>query len=408
MIYGILSDILSLIILPVWIIAGIFKPKLLKGLKEKMGFYPKSDFNSPIVFYGVSVGEVLAIENLIKKVREIFPSQQIVVMTGTATGQEIAKKKLSNTVDFITYFPLDFPIFVKRMIKKINPKIVFIAETELWPNFAYLTNKNNIKTFIINARLSDRTFNSYKKLKFLFKPVLKNYTSIFPQSRQDCEKFITLGADKNTTKIMGNLKFDIKRPDISSLDIQKHTPTIIAGSTHTGEDEIILDSFVELKKEIKDLKLLIAPRHLERCEKVFKLMTKTGLKCKLRSQKDYDADIILIDTTGELGKLYSICDVAFIGGSFNKTGGHNPLEATVFAKPVISGNCIHNFKDIYAILTSCNAAKVVNTKDELTEELRHLLTNKTYYDDAVSKCEKVFEENAGALKFVTDVLQTII
>ena len=137
-------------------------------------------------------------------------------------------------------------------------------------------------------------------------------------------------------------------------------------------------------------------------------MTKTGLKCKLRSQKDYDADIILIDTTGELGKLYSICDVAFIGGSFNKTGGHNPLEATVFAKPVISGNCIHNFKDIYAILTSCNAAKVVNTKDELTEELRHLLTNKTYYDDAVSKCEKVFEENAGALKFVTDVLQTII
>lgn len=408
MIYGILSTILFICILPFWLIAGVFKPKLIFGLKEKMGFYKKIKLNNPIIFYGVSVGEVLAMENTVKKAKETYPDTHFVVMTGTKTGQDIAHKKLGNTVDFITYFPLDFPIFINRMIKKLNPKAIFIMETELWPNFAYITNKKKIPTFIINARISDRTFNSYKKLKFIFKPILQKYTNIFPQSEQDCKKFLELGSNKDTTHVMGNLKFDIKKPD--SIDFEHKYPTIIAGSTHTGEDEIILKSYCDLKKEIPELKMIIAPRHPERNNNVYKLMQNTGYKvCKRSENGNFDdSDLMLLDTMGELGKMYSVCDVAFIGGSFNKTGGHNPLEATIFSKPVLSGPCIHNFKDIYAILTYEKAAKIVNTQDELTTGLKQLLTDKDLYNTTIKACEDVFEKNNGALNFVIEVLKTII
>src|SRR5574344_536376 len=275
-------------------------------------------------------------------------------MTGTNTGQEIAKKKFSEITDYITYFPLDFPFFINKMLKTFSPKAIIIMETELWPNFAYITNKKKIKTFIINERISDRTFNSYKKLKFIFEQILKKYTNIFPQSKQDYDKFISLGANPKTTQIMGNLKFDIKKPDISNLDFQKKSEhkILLAGSTHNGEDEIILESFLNIKKEIENAKLIIASRHPERNDFIFNLMKKTGLKVAKRSEKANfdDNDIILLDTMGELGKMYAICDIAFLGGSFDKTGGHNPLEATIFSKPVFLGPCFHNFKDIYAIL----------------------------------------------------------
>lgn len=413
MIYGILSTIVFFIILPFWLIAGIFKPKLTAGLKEKMGFYKNfKPLKNPIIFYGVSVGENLAMENLIKKTKETFPNQDVVVMTGTNTGQAIAHKKFDNVVDYITYFPLDFPMFINKMLKKFNPKAIVIMETELWPNFANITNKKGIKTFIINARISDRTFNSYKKLQFIFESILKKYTNIFPQSKQDCEKFISLGANPETTQIMGNLKFDIKKPDTTNLNFEKKPEhkIILAGSTHNGEDEIILDVFSEIKKENNNAKLIIASRHPERNEHVFSLMKKTGLNVSKRSENANfsDNEIILLDTMGELGKMYSICDIAFLGGSFDKTGGHNPLEATIFSKPVISGPCFHNFKDIYAILQNAKAAKIVQTSDELKSELTKLLSDEQLYKQATSACEKVFEDNRGALTFVIDVLQKLV
>lgn len=417
MIYGILSTIAFIIILPFWLILGVFKPNLINGFKEKCGFYGKlpdfNDLNSKtVIFYGVSVGEVIAMENLIKKTREKFRQTNIIVLTGTKTGQEIAHKKLDKTVDFISYFPFDFPFCIENMLKKLKPSAIFVMETELWPNFAHVTKKNNIPFYIINGRISDRTYKSYKKLSFFFGPILKKYTNIFTQSKQDNEKLVSIGANPKTTKIMGNLKFDIKKPDTSSLNFEKNPEhkILLAGSTHSGEDEIILDAFCELKRKFSNLKLLIAPRHLERGENVYKLMQKTGHKVSKRSEKaDFnDNDIILLDTMGELGKFYSICDVAFIGGSFNKTGGHNPLEATIFNKPVISGPSVHNFKDIYSILTNTNAAKVVNSKEKLINEFTKFLQNETDYSSAIKACEEVFEEHSGALDFVIDVLQSIV
>lgn len=419
LLYGILSTIAFIVILPFWLVAGIFKPKLVAGFKEKMGLYDNAKCKMQnakskptFIFYCVSVGEVIAMENLIKKTRETFPEINLVLMTGTRTGQEIACKKLDEVCDFITYFPFDFPFCIKNMLQKIKPDAVFVMETELWPNFAHIMNKKKIPLHIINARISDRTYKSYKKLSFIFGQILKKYTAIFPQSKQDMQKLISIGAKPETTEVMGNLKFDIKKPDVSSLGFERDAEhkILIAGSTHSGEDEIVLDVFVELKKDIPDLKLIIAPRHPERNENVFRLAQKTGFSCSKRSLEANfsDNEIILLDTMGELGKFYSVCDIAFIGGSFNKTGGHNPLEATIFKKPTVSGPCIHNFKDIYAILSNSDASKVVKTPGELKAHLKKLLTNVDFYKKASKDCENVFEENKGALEFVIKVLQKLV
>lgn len=412
--YGILSTMAFVIILPAWLVLGIFKPKLTTGFLEKLGFFTKPSLKKAktIAFYAISVGEVIAIENLVKKTRETFSDINIVLFTGTKTGQEIAKKKLGEVCDFITYFPFDFPFCINNMIKKIKPDAVFVVETELWPNFANIMNQKKIPLFIINGRISDRTFKSYKKLSFFFGPILKKYTNIFTQSNQDMEKLVSIGASPYTTKIMGNLKFDIKKPDTKDLNFERNLnhKIIIAGSTHTGEDEIILEAFQQLKKEIRNMKLIIAPRHPERNNAVFSLMEKTNLPCGKRSTKDNfeDKDIILLDTMGELGKFYSVCDVAFIGGSFNKTGGHNPLEAAIFEKPVLSGPSIHNFKDIYAILTNTDAGKVVKTQEELIASFKKLLIDEKFYIKASNDCKKVFEQNSGALNFVINVLHSLV
>lgn len=416
MIYGFLSTIAFLIILPFWLILGLFKPKLIYGFNQKLGnkySFNKKRTGKTIIFYGISVGEVIAMENLIKKTREISSNTNIIVMTGTKTGQEIAQKKLSQTADFITYFPFDFPFCVNNMLKGLKPNAIFVMETELWPNFAYITNKKQIPTYIINARISDRTYKSYKKLSFLFGPILRKYKSIYPQSRQDFDKFISLGANPDTTEIMGNLKFDIKQPEAEDLNFSRNPEhkIILAGSTHFGEEDIIVNSFSNLKKEIPNLKLLIAPRHVQ---------AKYNFSCGYRSNNDKfeENEIILLDTMGELSKFYSICDVAFMGGSFpvsggdnfgkKGVGGHNPLEAIIFNKPVVSGPSTHNFKDIFAILTSTNCTKIVTNKEELAQELKQLLTNESYYQKASADCERVFEQNKGATDFVLKVLQTIV
>ena len=406
MIYGFLSTILFILILPFWLIAGIFKPKLIHGFKTKCGYFDAPELKDSIVFYGVSVGEVIALENLIKKTKETF-NNKIVVCTGTQTGQEIAKKKLGEIADFITYFPFDFPFCIGHFLNKVNPKTIIVAETELWPNFARLVKNRGINLLIINGRISDRTYNSYKKLSFFFKPVLRNYTRILTQSEQDNQKLISIGADPKTTAVMGNLKFDITKRECD-FDLGQGR-IIIAGSTHSTEDELIIPVFEKIKKEFTDAKLLVAPRHPERHEAVKKLIEKTDLNWGLRSNGDRfdDKEIIMLDTMGELGKAYSLCYFAIMGGSFNKTGGHNPLEATVFEKPVISGKCVHNFKDIFALLTQTNAAKLVADAQELEEYMRKLLSDRDFYNKCCEDCKNVFEANQGALDRVIEVIKEL-
>ena len=429
MLYRILSTILFLTLLPLYAVFRTFNGKYIYGWKEKLGKFDAPELGEKVImFHGVSVGEVIALENLIKKTKETFPYYKIVVTTGTKTGQEIAHKKYADIADFITYFPFDITICVQAFLNKIKPNIVLIAETELWPTFSAYCKLRGIPLYVINGRISDSTFKTYRLATPFFKKLFKNYTEILTQSELDKEKFIAIGAPEEKTSVMKNLKFDVKRLD-SDINLGKGR-IIIAGSTHKGEDEIVLNSFIKLKKDYPDIKLLLAPRHNTRVDEVKKLIekichselgseseTKTlkqvqgdVIKYGLRSNGDTfdNNEIIILDTMGELGKMYQICEFAFIGGSFNKTGGHNPLEATVFNKPVISGPSIHNFRDIYWILGRSNAGRVVKTPSELTDYMRQLLSDKAFYCKACEDCKAVFEDQQGALDIVIGKLKDIL
>lgn len=409
-IYRIFSTILFLIALPSYMAVRKIQGKSF-GWREKLGDFQAPELgNKVIMFHGVSVGEVIALENLIKKTKEAFPDYKIVVTTGTKTGQEIAHKKYENIASFITYFPFDITFCVDKFLNKINPSVVLIAETELWPTFSAYCHKKGIPLYVINGRISDATFKSYQFLKGFFKELFKNYTEILTQSEEDKEKFIKIGAPETKTQVMKNLKFDVKRID-ADIQIGKGTNRIIiAGSTHKGEDEIVLSAFTKLKKEFPDIKLLLAPRHLTRLDEVKSLTQKTGLKFGQRSIGDTfeNNEIIILDTMGELSKMYQICDFAFIGGSFNKTGGHNPLEAIVYDKPAISGPSIHNFRDIYWILGRSKAGKVVKTPQELTNYMAKLLSDKEFYSQACHDCKTVFASQQGAMDIVIEKLKKIL
>lgn len=410
-IYGIFSTILFLFSLPFYYLIRVLSGKYLYGWDKKMGFFEPPELGDKVIMlHGVSVGEVIALENLVKKIKETFPEYKIVITTGTKTGQGIAQKKFQNIADFITYFPFDIPFCVRKFLNRINPTIVLIAETELWPTFAFYCKKREIPLYVINGRISDSTFKIYRFLKPFFKQVLKNYTEIFTQSRQDQEKLIKIGSSPQKTSVMKNLKFDVKKSD-DVIEIEKGSHRIIiAGSTHKGEDEIIISAFKTLKKQFPDIKLLLAPRHLQRTSHAADLAENSGLSYGFRSDKaGFDkCDIIILDTMGELSKMYSICDFAFIGGSFNKTGGHNPLEAIVYNKPAISGPNIHNFRDIYWILARSNAGKIVKTPQELVKYMHKLLADKDFYNQACNDCNTVFNEQQGALDFVINHLKRIL
>lgn len=400
--YGILTTIFFYTTLPFFYAERVLHKKS-GGWKEKFGnITPPFTDSKTIMFHAVSVGEVIAIENIVKKAKESFPDYKITVTTGTLTGQDIAKKKLDGIADFITFFPFDIPSAVNKFLDTLKPSLVLIAETELWPNFAYGCKKKRIPLCIINGRISDSTYKTYKLAKPFFKEVFKNFKAVYAQSKEDLQKYISVGMDKNKAEFMGNLKFDIKQKD-ADIDMgQEGFRIFIAGSTHKGEDEIVLETYRKLKLEFSDLKLLLAPRHPQRVPDIEQLIKNTGITYGLRSknEKFTENDIIILDTLGELGKMYSICDIAFIGGSFNTTGGHNPLESAVYNKPTFSGPSIHNFKDIYAILENAKAGKVVSTPNELFLSIKELLSDELLYKEVETACEKVFEEQGGALEFV--------
>ena len=411
--FQLLSDFSYLLAKPVMSFVLRKKQYPEDAISRKYGEIPEEGFaenDRVIMFHAVSVGEVNALENLVKAAKKKFPDRKIVVTTGTHTGQDIAKKKLGEIADLITYFPADFPCVIKKFLDKVNPEQVCIAETEIWPNFIIECKKRGIKTYVVNGRISDSTYKSYLAFKFIFKYFLSQYTGIYTQSNEDNEKFLSLGANPETTKRMNNLKFDVKQPDVN-FDFDKcGSRVLLAASTHSGEDEVVLYNFRRLKEKHPDLKLIIAPRHLTRGDEVKALVESFKFNYDLRSNNRVSLDgidVLILDTLGELGKMFKFSDISFIGGSFNKTGGHNPLESLVFGVPVISGPSIHNFKDIYSIIKNSNSGFVVKDRDEFYSVADKLLYNNIFYDKIKSNCVKVFNEQQGAMDFVLNVLAEI-
>lgn len=381
-------------------------------LREKLCEMKFPQFEKKVIMlHGVSVGEVLSLENLIKRIKADFPDYALVLTVGTATGIQLAYKKYGEIVDFITYFPLDIFQACQKFIEKVNPSVVLIAETELWPNFAFACQEKNIPLYIINGRISDKSYPSYLKIRNFIKLILKNYTGVFCQSEIDKDRFVTLGANTRNTSVMKNLKFEIQKKECD-IDLKSgDSKVLIAGSTHDGEEELVLKVYKQLRAKIIDLKLIIAPRHLNRIDEVKKIVSASGFKYGLRTQGatfENNISVIILDTLGELSKTYALADVAYIGGSFAKIGGHNPLEAVIYSKPVLSGPSIKNFRDIYATLERAKAAFVINDEFELYRILEKLLYDTQYYQEISANSHECFENNQGALDFVINKLKEIL
>ncbi len=396
-------------VIPAIDIVRKFKNKPAIPLKEKMAEIDFPDFSQDkvIMLHGVSVGEVQSLENLVKRIKRDFSSSKLVITTGTVTGQELAQKKYGKLADFITYFPLDIYETVGKFLNKINPSVILIAETELWPNFFYCAKEKNIPLFIINGRISDKSYPSYLKIKNFLKIILNCASGIFCQSEIDKERFISIGAQSDKVEVMKNLKFEIEKK-ACDIDLKtKGFKVLIAASTHSGEEELIVSQYKKLKEKIANLKLIIAPRHLTRLDEVKNALS--GLNYGFRTKNDdfEKFDIIILDTLGELSKIYDIVDVAYIGGSFNKdrTGGHNPLEAIIYSKPAISGPSIKNFRDIYSILEREGASFVVKNEKELFNSLDKLLSDDEFYKEISANCLKCFKNQQGALDFVIEKLK---
>lgn len=424
----ILSAISLVVFIPAYFIIRLAMGKSTEGFLEKTGLKPAVKGVLPddkiIMFHGVSVGEVIALENLIKLAKTEFPGYKILITTGTKTGQDIAKKKYAEIADFIAFFPFDMPFSVKKFFNTINLEIILMAETELWPAFAHYAKRKNIPLVLINGRISDDSFKTYKYFSWFFRGLFACYTGIYTQSEDDKTKIIKMGANPIKVDVMKNLKFDIQK-NTAPIDFKKAKERILlAGSTHKGEDEILISAYKALRPKFPDLRLMIAPRHLNRVDSIVEMVKKEGFSCGFRSKnEDFQSpvsvlddtnpenkhyDIILLDTLGELSRMYSVSDIAFIGGSFNNTGGHNPLEAVIYSKPVISGPSIKNFKDIYGILTKTDAAYIAKTPKALEERLYALLSDPDFYKKASNDSGEIFESQKGAKDFVIEKVKEIL
>jgi 3-deoxy-D-manno-octulosonic-acid transferase len=422
--YNLILTFLLVLLLPVWLIILLSGRKYRAGFKQKTGFLPvalkekiKSFARKPVWFHAVSVGETIAVSDLVKEFKYKYPEYPVVFTTVTFTGQEIAKKRLGE-IATIFYFPYDIGFITRKVIEIIDPCLVVIVETEIWPNFAANLYKKNIPLLLINGRLSPKSYRNYKFFKPLVSIVLKYFSRFLMQTDLDAKRIIDIGADKDKVDITGNLKYDIKKAftfdqveDLKNeLCLTDADKVIIAGSTHSGEESIILDVFLKLCRDIHDLKLIIVPRHPERYDEVINILDSSKVSFCRRSLKNSfkEAPVFLLDTMGELSGFYSIADVAFIGGSIIEKGGHNPLEPAVYSKPVVIGPHTFNFHEITKYMVEAGAAIQFNDQEQLYSVLSALLTDNSYYEKAQVSCKKVFEANRGATERTLHVIATYL
>ncbi|NUF28408.1 3-deoxy-D-manno-octulosonic-acid transferase [Gilliamella bombicola] len=389
-------------------------PAYRKRWLERYGFCQNKVEPNGILLHAVSVGETIAAIPLIKALQQQYPNLPITVTTMTPTGSERVKSLLGDSVHHV-YLPYDLPCAINRFLKTTQPKLVIIMETELWPNFIGQCYKRNIPLILANARLSERSANRYRKLGRAISHLLSKISTVAAQNKQDGERFISLGLPSDHLAITGSIKFDI---DLTTQQQQKITtlkqqwqlnrPAFIAASTHSGEDEIILSAFERLLQTYPNLLLILVPRHPERFKTVEKLINDRGLNYINRSSNQVptqQTQVILGDTMGELIELYGIADIAFVGGSLVKHGGHNPLEPALHHIPIISGEHFFNFKVICEQLISANGMiTCASSADALYSAVNALLANKSHSQQIGEQAYQVLKQNQGALERLLNII----
>ncbi len=407
-----LYSLVGYLLLPVMIlrliIKGIKSPLYSKRISERLGII--DTIPVPIIWlHCVSVGEFRASITLIDKLIKKYPEHKILITTTTPTGSKALTDHYQNQVLHL-YFPFDLEFVVNKYIKKINPEVCILLETEIWPNLIHILNKNNIPTLLINARLSAKSLAKYQKLApDLAKQTLNKLTLIATQNQNSAERFIELGANKSKVKNTGNIKFDQnpKTDKVASKEIKKiigKRRVVAFASTHKGEEEKIINSY--LKYSNIDALLVIIPRHPERFNEVYKLAKNKDINIIKRSSNKTaeDAQILLGDSMGEMMSYFDIADIVFMGGSLNNTGGHNMLEPAALAKPIIFGPNIFNFTEISADLLNKKASIQVQNADELFKEIVKLLDNDRKVRTLGENANQYFKSKQGAVKNIIDII----
>ncbi len=385
-----------------------------EGFFERLGYIENkilrnNGIGRTLWFHAVSVGEVNALAPLVKEVKRSYPDHKILISTITPTGRATARKNIP-FADLLIYLPVDLPWVVKRVVREVRPVFFGVVETEIWPNLVRALKEECIPIFMVNGRLSSSSFKRYKFFRFFFKKVIDCFSFFSMQTDTDAQRIISVGAYRENVYVTGNIKYhlnghEFKTDQLSSLrdelGIEAPCKVIVAGSTHAGEEKILLDVFCRLKGKHPLLKLIIAPRHPERFAEVENIVAKSGLKFAKRSiDRGFkeESGVLILDTIGELGAIYSIGTVAFVGGSLVDTGGHNMIEPAFHRRPVLFGHFVSNFISVAESLEDGGGAIKVKDGEELFFKLDKLLSDGELIKKMGEAAYAVVKRNKGALK----------
>ena len=373
-----------------------------------------------IWLHAVSVGEVNLCAQLIRSLEPRLPNAKIVVSTTTTTGMGELRKKLPRQVSKI-YYPIDRWKFVARALATIRPEAIVLVEAEIWPNFIWRANNLNVPLFLINARLSDRSYRGYRRFGFLFRPLFASFTGVGAQSEADAAKLRELGCRAETVRVVGSLKFDAARPDerclldvpamLRQIGVRPGAQLLVGGSTHAGEEGVLADIYLRLRPRFPDLFLVLVPRHFERSREVGRELEARGVRFAYRSEltanvrrDDGKLDCLVVNTTGELKCFYEQATVIFVGKSLTAEGGQNPIEPGALGKAMVFGPNMQNFAEAVRSFVAQDAAVQVRNAAELESAVAQLLSDAARRDQLGRNAVRVVRENLGAVERTVDMI----
>ncbi len=388
--------------------------KYVRSLLQRLGILPVSfnlDADESIWIHAVSVGEVLTARALLPELRERYPRLRIFLSTTTMTGQQIARNNLQY-VDEVFYFPFDFAVIVNRTLRLVKPKLFIMMETEIWPNLLRACRRANVRTMLVNGRISSRSYPRYRLVRGFFRRVLQDVDRFCMQSEESARRIVDIGADRDRVTVTGSLKFDsLEMPGTAAADrgsnrvlryfrIGPDRPVFIAASTLKGEDEHVLEAFQRVRATMTDALLIVAPRKPERFDEVERLARRAGWKVTRRSELRVDSeprcDVVVLDTIGELAQVFQVATAVFVGGSLVDAGGHNILEPAVFGKPIVFGPHMQNFAEIAQAFLENGAAIQIQSGRELETVMRELLGDPVKRARLGAAARALVEANRGA------------
>jgi 3-deoxy-D-manno-octulosonic-acid transferase len=420
LLYSVVLGAAMLVSLPYWLYQILRHGKYRTGFPERMGRVParlRMRSDSPVIWlHAVSVGEVLAVGGLIAQMREGFPQHRILVSTTTDTGQQLARKRFGE--ENVFYFPMDFEFAIRPYLKALQPELVVLAETEFWPNFLRLVRASGARIAVVNARISDRSFPNYRRFRWALRRMMAQVDLFLAQTPEDSQRLQAIGAEPTRMQVTGNLKFDVTPPATPpivdslqrSLAAEGAGPVLVCGSTLEGEEIALLKTFEAVRSAHPRAVMILAPRHPERFDEVASLLQESKVSFRKRSQWNGEAlagSILLVDSIGELSSLYSLADVAFVGGSLVPRGGHNIIEPALHGVPIVIGKHTENFRDIVALFRGRDAVRVAGPSD-LTQTVMQLLANESERRSLGQRAAETVRTQAGATARTLAALRSLL